>query len=253
VTNCEVEDLRQQLISESFPRLQMSIVVGLSGIGAFLVSASLLWAGLTNMPLRYFLATAAGYAVFLSLIRAWLSYQRRRWSIDLDVPTELPLGGHSEPPSFSGAGGTFGGAGSTGSLEDASAIGTPRVPASHWLPRIGPTEGGSTVDGLSDFDADGPVALGVVLLLAGLVALGAIVYVSPTLFAEVLLDAAVVSAAYRRARRREQQHWLKGVVRRTWLPVALLCALVALGAFVLQASAPEARSLGDVFRPQAQR
>jgi hypothetical protein len=64
----------------------------------------------------------------------------------------------------------------------------------------------------------------------------------------VLLDAAVAGAVYRRARRRSRAHWLRGVVRRTWLPALALCAFVAAGGFAVQQVMPEARSLGDVIR-----
>lgn len=104
------------------------------------------------------------------------------------------------------------------------------------------------IDAVSDADGAGPVVLAIAALLSGVVALGFVVHASPILFAEVLLDAAVVSAVYRRARARSREHWSRGVLRRTWLPAIALSVSVALGGLALQLIEPGARSLGAVFR-----
>jgi len=124
--------------------------------------------------------------------------------------------------------------GATASFESPTAVAVPRGP--------------STLDALSVLDDTWPVGVALVGIVIGVTALVGVVYASPALFAEVLLDAAVVGAVYRRARRRNRAHWLKGVVRRTWLPAAVLCVTIALAGFALQVAAPEARSLGDVLR-----
>jgi hypothetical protein len=208
----EIGDVERRLREKGFPRLQMSLIVVLAGVGAFLVSASLLWAGLDRMPLRYFLAGAGGYGIFLILIRVWLAHQRGRLSLNPDFPTG---------PS---------------SLENSD---VPTPPDGTGVPRLGD---------LANLGGDWPIALGVTLLVVGLLAIVSVVYASPVLFAEVLLDAAVAGAVYRRTRGRDRAHWLRGVVRRTWIPAALVCGLVAFGAFLLQTAVPEARSLGDVIR-----
>jgi hypothetical protein len=236
----EVESLRQRLLAESFPRLQMSLLVSLAGLAALLCSFVLLRAGLERMGLRYFVAAAIGYLVFLALVRAWLFYQRRRWDELLDVP-DLGGGGGSgsasEPPTFSGGGGSFGGGGAQGSF------GPSEAPAP-----VSSSGGSGALDLVSDLDDAWPIALGLAALLAGLAALAFVIFASPVLFAEVLLNAAVVGAVYRRARRRSRAHWLHGVVRRTWLAALALCLFVAAAGFLLQATAPEARSLGAVLR-----
>jgi hypothetical protein len=242
-----VEDLRKRLLAQSFPRLQMSLIVILAGLGAFLCSVGLLAIGISSMAARYFVATAIGYVVFLILVRAWLSYQRRHWSIDLDVPLDAVSHGDPGMPSFSGGGGSFGGGGAGRSFDSAGAPVMPRPISIADVPSSSSIDGSSSIDLVPDLDEAWPFALGVILLLAGVVALAFVIYSSPVLFAEVLLDAAVVGAVYRRARRRSRAHWLHGVVRRTWLPATALCAFVALAGFALQASAPGARSLGGVI------
>ena len=246
-----VEDLQKRLLAQSFPRLQMSLIVILAGIGAFLCSAGLLASGVSSMAARYFVATAIGYMVFLLLIRVWLAYQRRRWSIDLDVPLDAVPDGDLGTPSFSGGGGSFGGGGAGRSFDSAGAPVMPRRISIADARSSSSMDAGSSIDLVPDLDEAWPFALGVILLLAGVVALAFVIYASPVLFAEVLLDAAVVGAVYRRARRRSRAHWLQGVVRRIWLPATALCVFVALAGLALQASEPGVRSLGDVIETRS--
>lgn len=54
------------------------MILGLSGVAAFVFSAGTLKLGLEQIGARYFLATLAGYATCLILIREWIAYQRGR-------------------------------------------------------------------------------------------------------------------------------------------------------------------------------
>ncbi|MFT3924462.1 MAG: hypothetical protein QM778_18130 [Myxococcales bacterium] len=236
--------MRERLLATSFPRIQMVAILILAGLGAFLSSALLLRLGFDGMASRYALAALFGYLAFLGLVRLWISYQQSSLSLDgLDVPDlaniELPnvnLGGLGDgsdalaraADSFEGGGGSFGGAGASGSW------GAPESSSSFDL------------DGV-DFDEAWPIVLAVVALLAGVAAVGFVIWSSPIMFAEVLLDAAVVGAVFKRARRRERRHWVHGVLRRTWIPGLLLALFAALGGFALQTAEPQARTLGEVI------
>lgn len=235
------ERLRKELLERSFPRLQMLLLVSLSGLAGFLVSVSLLHAGLSSMAIRYFVAAIGGYLFFLLLVRLWLAHQRGQWSPHGDV--SLEVGGEAGPngPGFFGEGGEFGGGGASGSYSNALPSGV-EPPAS-----LEAASAPSLLKVAPDVDDAAVILLAIAALSAGIVALGIVVYASPILFAEVLLDAAVVSAVYRRARRRSRGHWLHGVMRRTWLPAAVLCISVAIGGFALQLVEPEATSLGGVL------
>jgi hypothetical protein len=71
---------------------------------------------------------------------------------------------------------------------------------------------------------------------------------APVLLAEVALDAAIISVLYRRLRRDEQGYWLTTVLRRTWVPAAVLVVFAFLTGFALQQAAPQARSIGGVIQ-----
>jgi hypothetical protein len=70
----------RRLPPDAFPEAHAGLLLSLAGIGAFLVSAALLRAGVTSMPLRYLAATAIGYLLFLALVRGWILYQGPRWA-----------------------------------------------------------------------------------------------------------------------------------------------------------------------------
>jgi len=199
-----VERVRRRLLAQSFPRLQMLLLLSFSGLGAFFFSVALFRAGVAHMAARYFLATAAGYAFFLLSIRVWLERQLGRWR-EAGSPgqavTERPHGSD---------------------------------------PDLGPLD---LLDGI-----DSPGCLAAVALLFGVVLLAAFLYTSPLLLAEVLVDAAVVGAIYPAVRDRPRAHWLRGVLRRTWLQALVLCLLLGALGFGLQQLAPGAHTFGAAIR-----
>jgi hypothetical protein len=109
-------------------------------------------------------------------------------------------------------------------------------------------DAGETASMAFDLDELWWVVVVVVLLVGGLVAILYVVYMAPVLLAEVALDAALVSAMYRRLHRRDVGHWIGAVLRRTWLPALVLTLFMTLLGFALQRAVPEARSIGDVLR-----
>ena len=109
-----VERAKRLLLRRSRPRLQMSLLLLLTGGSGFLCSFVLLRAGLSQMWLRYPLAIITAYCVFLLLLRLWLGAQRR-WGeshgLDLDLSGfDIHPGGGGGTPDFGfGGGGDFGG------------------------------------------------------------------------------------------------------------------------------------------------
>ncbi len=231
----------------------MVLILSLAAVGAFLTSASLVALGLSNMGLRYALAVVGGYLFFLSFVRVWIAYQTRNWSFgrrprtqqersqspdigNIDLPDLSALGdlSSSADAGFSGGGGAFGGAGSSGSFDGGVA-----------------TEGSSSgaIDGVGGADGEGIViVIAAVALLGGLIALGFVVYSSPILLAEVLLDVAVVGAIYRKNQRHERGHWAAGVVGRTYKPALVLAVFAAIFGLATQSLAPNQHTLGAVLK-----
>jgi len=226
----------------------MFLIVMLTGIVGFIASFSMLRAGIHAMWLRYPLAVAMAYLGFLSLLWVWLRVKTDDVMGDLGI-ADAPSGnggwgGPSDEP-FSGGGGHFGGAGQSGSFDPPGDPGL--VEALSDADGSGAVS--ATADVASGLDLEElAVILAVIAALVGaLWAAVTVVSTAPTLFAELLLDGALASGLYRRLRRVEGDHWLGTAVRRTawrFLGVAVLFSLVGV---TLQALAPGARSIGQVF------
>lgn len=242
--------VEQLLLATSFPRLHMVLILSLAAVGAFLTSATLVALGLNSMGGRYALAVVGGYLFFLSCVRVWIAYQTRNWSFgrqkqrdysgSLDIGNvELPdlsalgdLGGSADAV-FSGGGGSFGGAGASGSFDGGSSSGG---------------SSSSALDGVGGGDGEGiAIVIAVVALLGGLIALGFVVYSSPIMLAEVLLDVAVVGAVYRKNQRHQRGHWAAGVLGRTYKPALVLAVFAAIFGFAIQSLSPEHHTLGSVL------
>src|SRR5690348_9831828 len=114
-----IEKVKKRLERHSLPRLQMSLLLALTGATGFLSSFLLLKLGVHSMALRYPVAVALAYGVFLLLLRIWLRFQQDDWG-NLDVPDVGSLGEAVVDGAgsvvrgagrFAGGGGNFGGAG----------------------------------------------------------------------------------------------------------------------------------------------
>ena len=239
--------LKKALEKRESPRLEMSVLVVLSGASGFLASVALLHAGWHRMAVRYVGAVTIAYAVFLALLYVWIRRHRKTGrgaaanrgsgSIDMDPVVALDLGGVSTGSSgssaglFSGGGGRSGGAGASGS----------------WA---GPGGSGSGRGGL-DISVDGDDAgVLIALAVAAVILFGASVWLvlaAPSLFAELLLDGALSAGLYRRLGRLPHRPWLETALRRTILPFLLAAVTLGVVGRVMQAYAPEARSLGGVL------
>jgi hypothetical protein len=238
-----IVQLREQLERDSFPRLQMGLIVALTGGSGLLASFLMMKAGVDSMALRYPLALLAAYTFFLLLLWLWL-----RTSVDdyvdgadaadlVDLGDGLSLGGRAVPDLPAVGGGDFAGGGAQASF-DAAADGV----------------GGGVGESLgkaagSVFDADELVIPLLVVLLALGLALASlyIVYMAPALFAELLFDGVLSFTLYRHLRRQDASHWLGTAVRRTALPFGLTAVFLCGVGAAMAAYAPGARSVGEVI------
>lgn len=228
-----VQRLQQRLERHGWPRVQMTLLVALMGGAGLLASFLMLQAGLHAMWVRYPLALAAAYLVFLVLLWLWLRTHASDYADAADAPGDMGfmLDGAALPAPTAGGGGDFGGGGASASFD---APGT--TPLGEGLGSVA--------------DADGfAIPLAVVLLAIGL-ALSSlyVVYTAPVLFAELLLDGALAATLYRRLRGLASRHWIETAVRRTAVPFVLTALFLGLCGVAMQWYAPQAHSLGDVLQ-----
>ncbi len=256
-----VERMRELLLRRGMPRLQMSLILMLTGLVGFLVSFALLHLGVGRMWLRYPFAVIVAYAAFLLLLRLWLFYHQRvsressSFDLDLNILDGVPvdLSGAANDVAGFGGGGDFGGAGAGGDW------GTQGLSAaSESVSGGGGSSGGSGGggSGLLDsldigVDADEGcffvIAL-LLLILGGLLASLYVVYLAPALLAEILVDGLLVSGLYRRVKEPVPGNWLLGAVRRTLVPVLLTFACFVAAGYILNRLAPEARTIREVWQ-----
>lgn len=175
-----IQTVQSRLLRHSLPRFQMFILVALTGAAGFLSAYALLRLGVESMALRYPIAVAIAYGVFLLLLRVWLAIQQRGWGTLADAADCLDLA-DLVPHGSGGA--------------------SPCTGASM------PKSGGGKSSGFDfvslDLDEGGILLLAATLVLA-MAALGTafwIVWMAPALLAEVLVDGLVMVAVYRRLRR----------------------------------------------------
>lgn len=96
--------LKRRLEQDSFPRIQMSLIVGVTGAAGLLFSFLMLDAGVTSMALRYPLALLMAYGVFLVLLWFWLRTQAEDY---VDIPELSGSGSNGSGdcvPAFEGGG-----------------------------------------------------------------------------------------------------------------------------------------------------
>lgn len=210
--------VQARLEAESFPRLQMSLLVVLTGGAGLLASFVLLHLGVDSMAVRYPLAVTVAYGVFLLLLWLWLRTKAEDYS-----EVELP------EPSGDGLGGAKGAFDAPGDAAESSAI-------------------GDAASALSGGDELAIPLLIIVTAIAGMAAASFyVVYIAPTLFAELLVDGALSYVLYRRLRRAERQHWLTTAFKHTAGPFAVAAILLALIGLALSSAAPGAHTLGEAL------
>jgi len=240
--------MRTRLETGYWPRVHCMLIVTVSTAAAFLASVAMLLLHVNAMAVRYGAAALAGYATFLLLLHAWVRWKWSRFKpnadgsdlVDvagnaIDVPVDLPLprGGRV----FSGGGGRSGGGGASG------VWGSPAQTAASV--KSGGGGGGWSLD----FDGDDLfwVIVAVVAAFAGIVAIGYVVWIAPTLLAEAIVNGAIAGKVYHGMRKHEDDFWTSRIFRRTMLSgaVVVICAIVA--GYAFNRIAPEARSIGGVW------
>jgi len=223
-------------------------MVAVAGGAAFLFSALALRLGLEHMGVRYGLASVAGYFAFVGMIRAWIAWQRGRLGDALDaidvvdvVDAANAFGPELIPAPRPGpalfGGGRSGGAGASSAWGEGGFAVTVE------------SSGASKGSGWSfDFDDAWPIVVAVIGVVLGALAIVYTIWIAPVLLAEVALDAALVTALYRKMKKADAGTWLGATLRRTWIAGAALAVFMTVTGTALTYVAPEARSIGGVLR-----
>lgn len=229
----EVSRVRSQLESEGYPRIQMFMLVSLTGLGGLGASFVMLQAGVSAMALRYTLAMGIAYCVFLLLLWVWLRMRADDFMEGADLLDVVDAGCQS---SFSGGGGSFDGSGAsanfTSSIDSDSPV-------------------GDVFDAAGSAD-EAAIPIAVVLFVVAIVLSSLyVVYTAPVLFAEMLVDSILSASLYRRLRGLDAGHWIESAVKRTIWPFLLTTLVVAAAGGIMGHYVPEAETLGEVLRAWA--
>jgi hypothetical protein len=205
--------LERHLLRTSYPRIQVFLLVLLTGIVGLLTSAVLLHLQVRIMALRYVVSVAVAYGAFLVFVWLWILSRQRRWKgiVRNGGPRRANV---REVEAGTVEQGSFG--------------------AIDWL----------------DLDTD---LLPIVLVVTGILSVAffvwyviSVIALAPELLAEVFLDGVLSAALYRRLRRIERGHWIKTVFARTRAPFLWALLFFAFIGVLSQRYAPEATSIGGV-------
>jgi hypothetical protein len=239
--------MRTELERRGVPRLQMMLIVALTGGAGFLISYALLHIGVDSLAWRYGLSVAIAYLPFLFLLWLWMRTSPSDYDglddVIADAIDAKPSRSTSSPVQFEGAGGHFGGGGASGDW-DPSCSADPILEMPQ-LPEIG--SAGDVLDA-----EEAAIPLGIALVLLSLLVLllfacVSIIYSAPTLFAELLVDGVLSASLYQHLRRIRSRHWLSSAVRRTALPFFVTAFLLVCAGLLMAHYVPHARTLSEVL------
>ncbi len=203
--------------------MEIQLILVVTGVVGFLASFGMLRLGMEEMWMRYPLAALAGWVAFLGMVRLWAEAERKRFASEAEIDELAASAGNGALSSASCRG---------GGIWD-------------WLDWFNPFEYVDEVEGIGV-----AVLLSVVLVaLAGLiVAIIGLIGGAEMLLAEVVLDAVLVSALYRRLKHLEARWWLASAARQTFVPMLVAVVFLATAGLLFQQIAPDAHSIRGVWR-----
>ena len=221
--------LRRHFATRRSPRATMSVILMITGAAGFGASVGMLKCGLGQMGVRYPLAVLFAWGTFLVLVRLWAVCESESFRMEDHIgdPAQLENIPSATPPSRS-------------SGQSGRDIGWGWL---NWLD-VGDLFGGE-IEGCLVGIAFLILAIAVV---GTLVTLAGLIGEAEALFAELFLDAVLISALSKRLRRLKPRWWVAGVLRQTIWPVVLTAISLTIVGFLLQLNYPNAKSIGAVWR-----
>ena len=240
--NNQIKNFKNLINRNSYPRLEMLLLVVFTGFAGFLTSYSLLHLGLNTIWLRYLVSIGAAYIVFLALLGVWLSLKTNRNSVTLDgldLAPDIYFPNRTSKITtdiVSGKGGDFGGGGASGdfSLGNEGEI-------------IGEAFGAAAQA------EEAAVPLMVILaLILGFFSIFIITFSlissAPILFSELLVDGMLSASLYRRLKGIDHRHWLESAIKKTFWPFTFATLTFVVFGWTIEHFIPQAHSLGDIIR-----
>jgi hypothetical protein len=208
--------LQRRLEQQGYPRLQMAVLVALTGGAGFLCSFTMLTYGVDAMWQRYLVSVGVAYLAFLTLLWSWIrisgpTYVDPRDLTRLDAPDSPRRDPWPNRP-----------------LRDRSGILEMIDPEGGWLLML-------MIMLL--------VFLGTMLLVSFYV-----VYAAPVLFAELILDGLLAATLYHRLRTVDVRYWLGTAIRRTYASFLAAGIILMVMGWVMGHAAPGAKSVGEVLQ-----
>ena len=236
-----VLNYKRQLERDSFPRLQMGLIVAVTAGVGLITSFLLLQSGMYSMAMRYPLALAVAYLVFLLLLWLWLRAKDEDFSHISDLPDVIPdvSIGDISTPFQSGGGGDFGGGGASGSFDDGIGSETNNA-VSEAFSSVG--------DGADELAIP---LLAIIFALGTAVASLYVVYVAPTLFAELLVDGVLSYTLYNHLHKVETHYWLSTAFKKTIIPLLMTGVFLVISGALMAHYAPGSKSIGEVIHYSA--
>ena len=250
--------LTERKLNSEFPRLQISLILVITALSGFFTSFILLQIGIYSMAFRYFISVVVAYSAFLLLLRIWIWMQKGQQidfdldleGVDLSAVTFSSSSSSSSDTDFEfGGGGDFSGGGSGGSWDENDAPAPSFGIASTTSTKGGKSGGGGVTSILDSADGDDLlwIILAAIALLAAFIAAFWVIYIAPTLLAEIFVDGVLVTGIYSRVKKMERKYWLTTAVKKTILPAVIIAICFGIAGFALQEAAPEARSIGEFW------
>jgi hypothetical protein len=223
-----------------FPRRHVFLLATLTGMAGFLASGLLLRGGMWVMWSRYLAAFGVAYLAFLGLFWRWLSARTEDWR---DFPDFSNSPSRLSPPPTPAHNivihhGDFDGGGACVSLDSGSLDSVRETPAKAVAPARLVVE--------RTKDRRLPPLL-TAFFTALFVSSLYLVWLAPTLFADLLVDSALSAGLYHRLRKLQTRRLITTAIRNTAWPFALTALAVAGIAWSMALYAPGAHSFGDVL------
>lgn len=241
--NNQLAKFRAIINRDSYPRLEMFLLVSLTGMAGFLTSVLLLHFGLHTIWLRYLLSIVSTYVVFLLLLKIWLTWKTNKANLDGlevigDIPLSIPRSSSStSSPSFQGGGGTFDGGGASGDYSSPSSEGAGFI--------------GEAMGSVAEAEEAAIPLIVIGALIFGLLSIFIVTFSlvssAPILFSELLVDGMLSASLYKRLKGVDSHHWLESAVKRTFWPFVFFTLTFVIVGWTIGHFIPDVHSLGELL------